>query len=796
MKFTISWLRDHLEIEEKGKKLSNILTNLGLEVEGYKNLNDSFKEMAVCEIKKIEKHPNADRLKVCYVSTGNKNYKVVCGANNVSLGLKTIYAPNGTFIPGKNFILEKKSIRGVLGDGMLCSGEELNIPDESSGIIELDSKYKVGDLLSDYLKEEYIYQIGLTPNRGDCASVRGIARDLAAKINKKIIIKHIKNQKGSYKSQIEWKLDSLENKNDCPFIIGRHFKIRQNKESPNWLKKKLIDIGQSPISSLVDITNYILFDIGRPLHVFDANKIKGNLRLRRANDTESFIGLDKKKYDLNKNDLVITDNEKIVSLAGIMGGLNSCVDENTKEVFLEVAYFDPVTIARTGRRLNIMSDARYRFERGIDSRGLLEGLDKATELINKICGGTYSLLEEKGQSPYRKKSIKYKPKNFTRVVGYEIDIERQIQILESLEFTVDNKENDIFIVNPPSWRNDIDTENDVIEEITRIEGYDKIPYTDLIENTNHKYKSFSKMKNLTIDLREKAANLGLSELITFTLISANKIYPRCKLKDELTLSNPISSELSVMRNSLFPNLLDAAAKNFAVGIESINFFEIGNVFFGQEYDDQKNFLAVLKSGYVDKKNWLTERRLTDFFDLKSDISGLIDYLEIDKKIELRRSNSTWYHPGKSADILVDETKIGSFGELHPSLKKVFNLKQKVMMGELYLDKLENYYKLKSDKKPLKISRFLNIKKDFSFIISKDLPVQNLISVVKNSSDLIGEVTVFDIYDANLKGKKNTSVAIEVEIKQKEKIFNSQEINELMNRIIDNVKKILGFSLRD
>ena len=678
---------------------------------------------------------------------------------------------------------------------MLCSEQELKMSDNSKGIIELNKNYEVGHLFSEYIKEDYIYEIGLTPNRGDCASIRGIARDLAGKLNKKNTFNKVEHKKGTYQSSIKWETLGLKKREDCPHILGRHFTIEHNNESPNWLKNKLLSIGLNPISSLVDITNYILFDIGRPLHVFDAQKISGSLKVRRAKSDENFVGLDNKNYKLSEEDLIIADDEKVVSLAGIMGGINSCVDHNTKEVFLESAYFDPLLIAKTGRRLNIMSDSRYRFERGIDPEGLYEGLDSATKLIHNICGGNFSFSEEKGQPIYIKKEIEFNSINFDKIVGYKINKERQIEILKNLCFSVVNQESEKIKIMPPSWRHDINTENDIIEEISRIEGYEKIPYTKIFDKRERKDISFSKLNSLRIDYRERLANIGLNELITFTFISPNKIIPKMQLKEQLTLSNPISKEQSVMRNSLYPNLLDATANNFSRGIESVNFFEIGSVFDSNKFEGQKTFLALVKCGFSGHKTWTKKRRNFDFFDIKSDILELLDYLNLNKKIKFKRSNSEWYHPGKSAEIIFNEIKLGSFGELHPSLYKVFNLKNVAFIGQLELNKLEKYYTTENQKQPYLPSNFLSLKKDFSFVINKNSSVGDLIEAVKKSSSLIEEVSVFDVYEIKSKMNDNISVALEVEIVQREKVFNSEEINKLMTIIIENARK-LGAKLRD
>ena len=402
MKLTYSWLEEHIALKKEPLELANDLTSLGLEVEKLENSNAHLKNFYICDIIKSYKHPNADRLKVCEVTTGKDFFKVVCGAENAVQGLRSVFAPNGTYIPGKNFKIEKRSIRGIEGDGMLCSEEEIGFPEKKDGIIELNEDYDLGKTLDSYTKKDFLFHIGLTPNRGDCASVRGIARDLSAKYKVNLKKKIINKEQGKFESIISWNID---NEKSCPLIYGRHFKISENKESPFWLKNRLISIDLKPISSLVDITNYILFDIGRPLHVFDIKKLEGNLKVTKVRHSESFIGLDKKEYVLEEGDLVIRDSKKIVSIAGVMGGLNSCVDQNTKEVFLEVAYFDSKQIAQTGRRIGISSDSRYRFERGIDPEGLLEGMDLATKLIIDICGGTFSRYTVAGKVIEKKKKL-------------------------------------------------------------------------------------------------------------------------------------------------------------------------------------------------------------------------------------------------------------------------------------------------------------------------------------------------------------------------------------------------------
>ncbi len=792
MKFTLSWLNEHIKLNKSEIQISEILTNLGLEVESLDSTNENFKNFLVCKIVKTEKHPNADRLKVCEINYGKENFKVVCGASNAVEGLKTIFAPNGTYIPGANFKLEKKSIRGVEGDGMLCSEKELGFPEKIDGIIELDNNYDVGKTLNNYIQNDFLFNIGLTPNRGDCASVRGIARDLAASLNLSLIKRNINSKPGTFKSNIKWDLGSLKDKNDCPLIYGRYFKINKNLPSPSWIKKRLESIGLKPISSLVDITNYILYDIGRPLHVFDASKISGDLKVTCLDNEENFIGLDKKEYILSKGDIVIKDNEKIVSLAGIMGGLNSCVDENTKHVFLEVAYFSAHRIAQTGRRLGIASDARYRFERGIDPKGLIEGLEYSTALINSICGGSFSDYVEAGSSINSIKKIKYDFNSFEKLIGFPVNKNRQKDILEKLHFNVVKDEKDGIYLNPPSWRYDISTSNDIVEEVLRLEGYDKIPDKEITNNSSKKNKLFSLSKNTQINIRESLAKLGLLEAITFTFISEDKVIPIDELNSSLKLENPISRELGIMRNSLLPNLLDIASRNFSRGIETTNIFEVGFVYEGLDIEDQRSNFSVLMSGNAFKKNWHYPKRDFDFYDMKSLLLNLFDELEI-SKFDLVRTTNEWFHPGVSADLISHGGKVLSFGELHPSLKNKFKIKQPTIVCEGSIDKICEVLSQEKEEKVLNMSPLLSLKKDFAFIINNNISAETLIEVIKKVDSKIGEITVFDVY--NNEDKSELSLAIEVEIIQQHKVLNTQEIGSLMDDIIKTVEKKVGAKLR-
>ncbi len=791
MKFTHSWLIEHINYDITVKKTAKELTGLGLEVEQLEDLNSNYNNFVVCEIINIYKHPNADRLKICEVSTGKEKYKVVCGADNATIGLKTIFAPNGTYIPGTDFKLEKKNIRGVEGQGMLCSEKELGMPEKKEGIIELDLNFKVGNKLKDHVKAETLYHIGLTPNRGDCASIKGIARDLCAKLNLELKKRNQNKLIGNFKSKISWSLKGLSNPEDCPIIYGRHFKNIKNIDSPDWLQKRLKSIGLKPISALVDLTNYILFDLGRPLHVFDANKLKGNLSIEALKDSEIFMGLDNKEYKLQKGDIVIKDDEKVVSLAGIMGGLNSCVDKNTNEAFLEVAYFNAKKIAKTGSRLGIVSDSRYRFERGIDMQGLLEGLEVCTKLILEICGGSFSELTFEGKPLTNHELVKYDHSSFKKIIGYDIPLKKQEDLIKRLYFSIEKKDKKYLYVRPPSWRHDIKNNNDIIEEILRIDGYENIPLEGM-KNIETNKRIFSSEQNLKINIRECFSKIGLYEAVTFSFISEKKIFPKKDIINNLKLDNPISSEMNIMRNSLFPNLLDIVAKNFSKGIDSTEIFEIGYIFSGTEAIQQNAQTALVISGYENKKTWHYKRRFFDFFDIKSYFFKFLNEIGV-HKFKIDRSKNSWFHPGISADLFFEKKKIASFGELHPALKSTFKIKHPTFLGQVNMDQITKSLKKTPLKEHLILSPYLKLKKDLAFILPPEKTVEELIVSVKEANKSIGEVEVFDVYKH--KDSKDLSVALEIEFIQKEKTLSSEDINILMNQVIKNVESSIGAKLR-
>jgi phenylalanyl-tRNA synthetase beta chain len=781
-------------------KISNSLTSLGLEVESITDLSKGLEGFIIAKIIEITQHPNADRLKICKVMTEDKEFSVVCGASNVKEGLKAVFAPIGTIIPSSGLVLKKKDIRGYTGEGMLCSEEELGFQTKSSGIIELSDDAPVGKIYSDWLGlSDPIFEVGLTPNRGDCASVLGIARELAVIGLGTLINKNISHIKGSYKSPIKWEINlNHENKQACSYVKGRHFKGLKNVESPEWLRKCLVSIGLKSISSLVDITNFITFDLGRPLHVFDASKIKGNLSIRMANQGESLLALDGKDYDLNKSILVIADKNNPVSIAGVIGGKDSSCDENTTEIFIESAYFDPQNIAISGRSLNILSDARYRFERGIDPDYVNKGVDILTELVLDICGGEVSEEEQAGKIDITKKIIEFNCDKVSQIGGVEINKANQKDILMKLGFEVEPKKDELSL-SVPTWRHDINEEVDVVEELLRVNGYDK-----LIE---FKLNSFLEVKKPVLDINEYRSRLiskafvkrGLYEVVTFSFLSekSSKLFKTDT--PAIKLDNPISQDLSIMRASLLPNIIDHFIRNHKKGLINSGLFEVGSIYLGDKEEDQRICSAGIRSGNHSARHWSIEGREVDIYDVKKDAYKALEAVGVSvNSLILDKDVPEWYHPGRAGSIKLGKTLLGYFGELHPRYSEEYNMR--IVCFELFHKNLPNSVKKKSNKSFVSYS-LMPIKRDFAFLIDIEKPSEEIISSIKRTLRIIDhvhmlEINLFDVYSENLLNSNKKSLAIEVIMQPLEKTLKENEILEISNLIVDGVKKDTNAILRE
>jgi len=799
MKFTLSWLYDHLDSKADVNVIINTLTNIGLEVESVQDKEQEFKAFTVAQVTNVKKHPDADRLKVCDVKTKNGNFQVVCGAHNVKTGMLGIFAPINTYISGTKLHLKKSKIRGIESCGMLVSEREMGISDEHEGIIEIDKSYQVGDSFAKIFGlDDPIIEINITPNRSDCLSVRGIARDLAAAglgTLKEIKFEKIK---GNFESNIKWKRNFNKNEDFlCPGVSGRLFKNINNIESPDWLKKKLKAIGLKPISVLVDITNYVTFDLGRPLHVYDADKVNGNLSMRLAKQNEECETLDEKKYYLNSDTVVIADDNILHGIGGIMGGLHSRCSLHTKNAFLEVALFDPISITKSGRKLNLQSDARYRFERGIDQTSIEWGVHKATELIQKYCGGEVSEITSDHLALDKKSKIDFHTQKIKTLGGIEIDEKHQIKILEKLGFVIKSNKNNILKIEVPSFRPDIEGEADIVEEILRIYGFDKIEPISISHDTNIKRNILSENLLPFYKTKRLIANRGYLETVSWSFMSLEHVN---FLKDNqlIKIKNPISSDLNIMRPSIFPNLLNSINFNIAKLFDNGKMFEVGPIFIHDKNENQSMIASGINYGSKISSTWDQEKRLFDVYDVKSDIFYVLEQLNapIDKLVH-ESCNSEFYHLGKSAQLRLGKNILANFGEINPIVLKKFDIKATVCGFEIFLDNLDQFqYKKSSTKKSFDNNPLQLVERDFAFVLPKDLRTIDLTNAIRKlDKRLIKQVVIFDIFEGGKLPENKKSIALKVILQPFEKTFTDKEIEKISNTIIALISKSFDGELR-
>jgi phenylalanyl-tRNA synthetase beta chain len=797
MKFTYSWLLDHLDTKFSAAEIGETLTSIGLELETLTDYNLTHSQFIVATIEEFKKHPNADRLNLCIVNDGKKTYQVVCGATNVKKGLKGIFARDGLFIPGTNITLKKGKIRGEVSEGMLLSERELGLSDDHEGIIELKTNFPNGtDAVTALSLNDPIFEIGLTPNRGDCLGIRGIARDLAAKgIGKLKSLNFEKIKKMEFESPINWTLEKDDN--SCEYVVSRYFKDVKNITSPDWLKKKLTSIGLRPINALVDITNFITMDIGRPLHVFDADKIGNILSMRVSQESETIFALDNKDYKLNKNTTVIADDKKPLAIAGIIGGSDSGCTIDTKNVFLEVAVFDPAKVAKTGRKLGIHSDARQRFERGLDKKMVEEGLEYASFLIQSICGGYVSKNTDAGELIDRKVSIKYEYKLINKKIGFDISSKEQIGILKNLQFQISQLNENDCTLEVPSWRNDINAPIDIVEEVIRIYGYDHIPSNiplPSIEEINNIEKSIVNKKHKIIKkIKKLMISQNFSEIITFSFHS-NLAHQLGQGDPSLKVTNSISDEYSYMRNSMLFNHLEVIESNRKKGINNLNTFEIGPIY--QSSSSQENTLLAVKVNIVDQ-NTIFKKDNVDFYSLSSTLSNILTNLNFDiMQFNISRCNSPLFHPGQSAELFMGKKIIARYGKIHPSVLNEYTKLNNIFGFELFYENLPIDSILNKRASKTFESNFQYSEKDFSFIFEKN---QNLFEVYRVllsiDKNLIKNIEFFDQYSSEEIGEDMKSVTFKVTLQSMEKTLDEKDLDNIHNIIIEKVTSKFNAKLR-
>ncbi len=792
MKFTKDWLSDHLSTSKSEIQIIEKLNGIGLEVEKVEPVKNELSDFIVAKIIKANKHPNADRLKLCDVDIGAKeSIKVVCGASNAQDGLLTIYAPPGTTIPKNGIKLEVSKIRGETSYGMLCSESELKLSNESEGIIALSQKYS-GSIGKPYFKNKNnnnVIELSITPNRPDCLGVRGIARDLHACGYGNL--KEIKKIKFNKKSKHNLKIKIEKSKNQACSIFGSCLiKNISNKESPSWLKERILALGLRPISAVVDITNYVMFDLNRPLHAYDLDKIKNSIIVRNSKKGEILKALDNKTYTLKENMCVISDDEGALGLGGIIGGVRSGTELNTKNILIESAYFDPSITRKTSKELEINSDAKFRFERGIDPQSVQEGLETAAKLITEICGGEVSNFDIQETQKFRKKIIKFNSNLVSKTIGIKINQKDMIKILTRLGFETKNKSKFIEI-KVPTWRPDIFGEIDLIEEIIRILGFDNIKS---IEPEKIRLKPTLNFYQKHFHLAQRSvASKGYYETITWSF-SDDKINDKFKESLEtIKIINPISSELSVLRNSLYPNLIYYMEKNLNRGFADQSLFEIGPVFTGKKPGDQITVICGVRKKQYDDQNNFGEKNI-NVFDIKKDLIQSLIELGLEREEMLIEDISpSYYHPGISGTISSKNEKslLAYFGQLHP---KIIN---ETFGFEIFLDNLVQFKQSnKKIIKSLELSDFQKSERDFAFLISKSINAQRLVDAIKNTdSSMIKKINIFDVYEGENIPSDKKSIALKVTIQSDEKTLNDNELKDISNKIIKSVEEHTGAQLR-
>ncbi len=801
MKITFDWLKDHLSTNLKEEKLLDQLTNIGLEVESVENLSAGNELFKVAKIVNTEKHPNADRLKVCDVNVGEKELKkVVCGANNAREGLITIYAPPGAIIPKTKIKLVEAKIRGVPSKGMLCSESELNLSDESDGIIELlKSKYEKSIGKSYFAKSSSnLIDLSITPNRPDCLGVRGIARDVAASGFGKLKYFKEKRIKSKVKQNLKVKINKEKNQG-CNTFGSCLINNVKNIESPQWLKDKLISIGQKPISAIVDITNYVMIDINRPLHAYDADKIEKGIVVRNSKLGEQFTALDNKVYKLENGMCVISDSKGVLGLGGIIGGTRSGTEFNTKNVLLEAAYFDPRSIRNTAKKLNIDTDAKFRFERGIDPLSIEDGLNKAASLIKEICGGEISKIDIQKNEIYKNKNIKFDPHLFEQITGFKISIKEILNILEDLGFGI-KRDKKYLKLNIPSWRPDISQGVDIVEELVRIAGYEKIKTVDPIKERTK--STLTKSQKLFHFLQRSIASKGYLEAITWSFTDSNyNDFFKDKNK-EIKIINPISSELGVLRNSIFSNLIMYMNKNLDRGFKDLSIFEIGPIFTGSNPGEQNTVVCGLSAGKKSRLSWIDKERNIDVYDIKRDVvQSLVEVGYSSDKFFIDSETPNYYHPGKSGRLFLNTGKdqvAAYFGEIHPNILKKIDIKTESLIGfEIFLDNLKLPEKTLNDQKTkFVVSDYQKSERDFAFIVDKNVTSQDLINAVSNvDQNLISNIKIFDVYDGENIPENQKSIAISVSIQSFEKTLNDSDLEKINKLIIETVENKTGAKIR-
>lgn len=798
MKFTLSWLKEYLDTNASLNEISEVLTSIGLEVEEIEDRAEILEPFTVAGILEAERHPDADKLQICKVDAGNGEIlSIVCGAPNARAGIKIPLARVGTVIPTNGMKIKQSKIRGVASSGMLCSAAELGISEDAEGILELPENAELGQPFASFIgADDCFIEIAITPNRGDCLGVYGIARDLAAAGlgELKTLAEPVKPQ-NFVESKVKF---SIQESDKCNWFAGVYFSGLENKESPDWLKNKLTSIGKTPIYALVDITNYLTFAFGRPAHIYDADKLSGDLVVRNASKGEKIIALDEKEYELSEDILVIADDKAPQAIAGVIGGLDSGASFDTKNAFLEIAHFDADEVAKIGRKLQIDSDARYRFERVVDYKSY-SFASVAVALILDICGGEASSVEISGDIDFSETEIEFEYSAINNRIGFDLSADRIDSILSCLGFEKLSGDDNSAKVKVPSYRPDVTIVEDLSEEVARINGYDDIPLKRLPKPDVIRPIVKPEQKRIS-KIRRILAISGLDEVVSFSFMNPSKAVKYLPEGNSLIeVANPISSDLGVMRPSLIPNLLDAVNKNKSRGIHNLGFFEVGNSFINidDEFSQTANVTGV-RVGDVKSKSAIEDAEASGVYDVRADVDAILS-LNLDiEKIQVTENNDfSYYHPGRSGVCRLGKNIIAVFGELHPSISKLHDIKERVYAFEIFTDNLpKEKVKNSFTRKAFQVSNFQAVDRDFAFLVDDSVTAQSILSAVRKAEkNILDEVSIFDVYAGKNIEEGKKSVALKVKLQPKNDTLTDEEIEKISDAIIASVEKSVGAVLR-
>ena len=805
MKFTLAWLKDHLATDATLDEIVETLTRVGLEVEGVEDKGAVLKPFVVAHVVSAVQHPNADRLRVCMVDVGGPTpIQVVCGAPNARAGLKTVFAPAGAYIPGKDITLGVGQIRGVESFGMMCSAAELELSEDHDGIIELAEDAPTGTAYVDYADlDDPVIDVSLTPNRADCTGVRGIARDLAAAGLGTLKPDVARKTPGRYPSPISVSLDFADGELvACPAFHGRYVRGVENGPAPEWMQRRLLAIGLRPISALVDMTNYVSIDRGRPLHVFDAAKLTGGIHARYGRAGETLEALDGKTYTLDERMCVIADDAGPLGLGGIMGGEATGCSETTTDVFIECAFFDPAKTAETGRRTGIVSDARYRFERGVDPAGLGNGIDYATQMVLDLCGGEPSEVVVVGEAPVADTIIEFPLAEVKRLTGLDLHRAEIREILEKLGFFMVGRD-DAFRVAVPSWRADVTQKADLVEEVMRIHGLDNVVSTPLEARGLVGAKVLTPLQIRRSKARRVLATRCMLEAVTWSFVSKREAEHFGGGAPELALANPIAADLSDMRPSLMPGLLAAVGRNAKRGIADVALFEVGQVFKGDRPQDQRLEAAGVRHGTAQSsgsgRHWIGAAGPVSWTVAKGDALAVLEALGVAvDRLQIVRSAPTWYHPGRSATLQMGpQNVLAHFGEIHPATLEAMDVSAPLVGFQVYLDALpEAKAKPTKSKGALVLPGLMPLTRDFAFVVEEKIDAEKILKAVKGADKaLITEASIFDVFRGASVGEGRKSVAVAVTLQPRDATLTDKDLEAVAAKIVAAVGKATGATLR-